>query len=128
MGLGVKSVVLAEVKKQGDLFCRYMFEYFKKIHSIEYEAWLTLKINYHNVNMMLRKPLDADMDEKKVNARRIMSKDVSVLKRDLMDAEFKLFQDKRILKIIKDAAMEDSIGGPPERNAVSLNAFLGHDE
>jgi len=118
------SIVYKEVMAQGDLFRAYLYEYFKKIHSIQYEAWLALKLNFHNCSKVLRTPLSEDAEEKTVNLRRQLSKDIPNMQKELADLEYKLFQDPRLLKLINETAMENAIGGYAERHAETIEQWL----
>lgn len=124
LGCKRNSIVFKEVMAQGDLFRAYLFEYFKKIHTIQYEAWLALKLNFHNCSKVLRTPLSEDAEEKTINLRRQLSKDIPNMQKELADLEYKLFQDPRLLKLINEAAMENAIGGYAERNAETIEQWL----
>jgi len=122
--IGVKHPIVKEVMEQREMFRAYLFEYFKLIHSIEYETWFSLKMTFHNFNKMLRTPVNISAEEKVITMLRNVAKDIVQIKTQLVDMEFKLFQDKRLLALIKDAAMEESLGGYAEINAEELKEWL----
>ena len=121
-----KSFVAKEVQNQGDVFRKFLFEYFKLIHSIEYEAWASLKMVFHNLCNLLRTPISPDAKPETLNNLRQIAKDIPELKSRLVDMEYKLFQDKRLLALIKDAALEESAGGYAEQNADALGEWLSN--
>ena len=118
--------VYAEIMEMGEVFRDFMFNYFRLIHAIDYEAWITLKLNFHNSSRYLRVPISPEVSEKEINARRQLSKEIGNMRKELVDLEYKLFQDKRLLKLINDAQMDEAIGGYVELNAQELDDFLGH--
>jgi hypothetical protein len=121
--VGKKSLVHKEIFEKKVLFHAYCYEYFKFIHTVEYEAWFSLKIAFHNMNKLLRMDIPPG-DEKAISVVRSIAKDMGQLKASLVEMEYNLFGDRRLLDIIKSEQMKESIGGHAEIHAHDLDDYL----
>jgi len=106
-----------EILKTGNWIQKVIAEYFKLIHSIEYESWITLKMSYHNVGEFLRRPIDANVTESNINARRQLQKEYPGMQKSLIDMEYQLFRDESLRDIMNREESANDLGSWAEKFA-----------
>lgn len=102
--------VVKEIEEEGPIFQAVVYELFKLANSYQYEAWWSMKMNFHIMNREMRRP-PKTFDASTLNARRMLSAGMDEQLLAIAKMESALFSDKRIEKLINDAAMADDIGG-----------------
>jgi len=115
-----KSHVWKEIKEDGELVTNIIYEFFKRINSHVYETWFSMKMNIHELNSYLRKKLSTDRNgnvAQDVNARRQLSQVITELTFELVEMEYQLFPDDRLLKMINERSSDDGLGGYAEEHA-----------
>jgi hypothetical protein len=119
VGIKQDSLEYEELHSEGMMFRELIYEYFRLIHSIEYEQWFSYTMQIHAFNKYLRRPLTSNPDKLSadVNSRNNLMKQIDTFTEKLQSLEAVIFNDDRLIKIINEKAVQNSIGGYAERFA-----------
>ncbi len=118
LGIPKGNIVWNEVESHSSLFSDILYEFFRMKNSILFEDWLSLRLNLGEYYKYLRSPIGsgADIDREAVQRSQVL-KNIKSLKRDVMEAEVKLFPNKQIQDLLNREAYKKSLTGYAEKYA-----------
>ena len=100
-------------EKDAPLYREYIYELFRLLNDVDYEAWFSLKTSFHILSARLRS-VSAMLDSDRQRAM----KDFSDLARELKQLEYRLFKEDHMRDAIIDEATARSLGGYAEMFAL----------
>ena len=105
------------VEQNDNTWDRMLFEYFRFIFNLRYEAWFSLVSSVHQLNQELRavgiKPRE----------RVLASKNMASLQTEIDKIELELFDDQGIKERLYQQAVLESLSGYAEKNALPSPSF-----
>lgn len=114
-----------EIEAQTEYLSRVIYNFFILVNNTPYEKWVSLKMNFHQMTRFLRKPLDESSPVTALRVKNETAREIDVFEKGLLNAEYLLFKDDRLKRMISDQAIDQSIVGYPEKYAKTLNTKTG---
>jgi hypothetical protein len=102
-------------------FQSVMLEIFKMEHDMDYEAWFSQKMLFHQQTKLLRSNIGTGDVEGKSKARATISENLDKLREKIRSIEYTLFPDAKTASRIIDAATQEGLGQWAERYAMSFH-------
>ncbi len=123
-GLPANSVVALELHEIGRLFLAMTHSFYEMIYDVDYELWISLKMQLHNFMAQLRSPMIGEKFSD-MNARRNLVKDIEELKQDVQRIEAKVFKDMTLMKrVAEHITGKDKFDGYAEDYAISIDDLI----
>lgn len=124
IGVSKSDKVGKEVMETGRLFLDMTHRYYEMIHGLDYELWLSYKMQLHNFMSLMRSPVSSDKATD-ISARRSLMKEVEEMSLDVMRIEAKVFDDMTLMKKVAERLTgKDEVEGYAEDFAVSIDDLL----
>lgn len=124
IGVAKNSIVHDEVMNVGRLFLQMTHAYYEMIYDVDYELWISSKMQLHYLMSKLRSPTGAD----KVNDTKSLMRDIEDLKVDVQRREAKVFKDMTLMKrVAEHITGKDKFDGYAEEYAVPIDDLISQD-
>lgn len=123
VGISEGSRVYDEVINTGWLFLRQTHEFYAMTYTIDYELWISSKMQLHQLMAKMRSPVG----ESKVTERISLSKIIEDMAVDVQRLEARVFSDMTLmLKIAEHITGDDTLEGYAEAYVTDIGDLLGN--
>jgi hypothetical protein len=117
---GCGPEAINEIEKEGRDFRKVLLQALKLTNNYLFDEWWSRKLAYHSDISYLSASFDVGNEEKQVAAKMKIKEKISGDRETLLQLENSLFNDKRTMKAVTQAANEASLEGYAEKHATNF--------
>ncbi len=92
------SLLGKEILEKGDTFLEMLTEYFKIANNVRFEAWLSLKMEFHALTSMMRSKVS--MDDLAMGHRLKLAEQIEKISKQVAEWDHKLFPDANTARLV----------------------------
>lgn len=120
--------VYDEIMSIGRLFLDMTHAYYEMIYSLDYELWISSKMQLHNFMAKLRAPIGDTEKSTDLTARRGLMKEVEEMTADVLRIEMRVFKDATLMKrLAEHISGKDSLEGYAEEFAIPIDDLISKE-
>lgn len=98
--LPAQSAVGKEILQKGDTFLEMLTEYFKIANNVRFEAWLSLKMEFHSLTSMMRS--EVTMTDVAVGNRLKLADQIHKISVQVAEMDHRLFPDANTARLVSE--------------------------